>query len=55
MLASDLLSEEDVAAMLAEAGVADTSKIDREAFERFVDEMVEEEDYDDDEDEDEDE
>ena len=52
MLASDLLSEEDVAEMLAEVGVADTSKIDREAFERFVDEMAEEEDY---EDEDEDE
>jgi hypothetical protein len=50
MLASDLLSEEDVAEMLAEAGVADTSKIDRKAFERFVDEMVEE-DYEDDEDE----
>ena len=42
MVASDLISEKEVSELLAQAGVMDTDSIDKQAFEAFVDELVDE-------------
>ena len=42
MIASHMITEEEVVALLSQAGVTDTSSIDQGGFEAFVDSMVEE-------------
>jgi hypothetical protein len=43
MLSSNMITPEDVEAMLVEAGVANTAEIGQADFEAFVDQLVEEE------------
>ena len=43
MISADMLTVEDIAAMLKEVGVADTALISQTDFEAFVDLLTEEE------------
>ena len=43
MLSSGMLTEDDITAMLQEAGVADSALITQTDFEAFVDQLTEEE------------
>ena len=44
MIESSLITEREVVELLEHAGVVDTGSIDRDAFEAFVDELVDEDD-----------